>query len=375
MKKIILILGASYVGLAVTHCLLKNVLKDKGKEYKVVLVCPSSHHYWNMASVRAIIPGQIPDKRLFASISDGLEKYGDSVEFVIGIATKLDITSKSVTISTKDGERDQTYEILIIATGSRAKEDIVLPWYSSTSGYEATRDTLHKYQEAVKNAKTIVIGGGGPTGVELAGEVGFEFGKNKEITLITAGSKLLTTGTPAMSTTADSELRKFDINIIYNTKIIESTSSETGKTTLALSNGKTKTVDLYLPTVGSAPNTNFIPKNYLDEENYLIVDEFFRVKNLPDAWAAGDVTALEPSQYVYAKKQINALVRNLDLKIHGKELVAYKRGPPIFGVTLGRSNATGRLGPINLPSIVLWFAKGRTLGTENLKPLVSGSKF
>lgn len=148
-----------------------------------------------------------------------------------------------------------------------------------------------------------------------------------------------------MSTTADSELRKFDINIIYNTKIIESTSSETGKTTLALSNGKTKTVDLYLPTVGSAPNTNFIPKNYLDEENYLIVDEFFRVKNLPDAWAAGDVTALEPSQYVYAsksstnnfrfflslvidkEKQINALVRNLDLKIHGKELVAYKRGP------------------------------------------------
>lgn len=111
------------------------------------------------------------------------------MEFVIGIATKLDITSKSVTISTKDGERDQTYEILIIATGSRAKEDIVLPWYSSTSGYEATRDTLHKYQEAVKNAKTIVIGGGGPTGVELAGEVGFEFGKNKEITLVCFSSK------------------------------------------------------------------------------------------------------------------------------------------------------------------------------------------
>ena len=52
------------------------------------------------------------------------------------------------------------------------------------NGYEATRDGLHKIQEQVKSAKSIVLGGAGPTGVEAAAELGFEFGKGKETTLV-----------------------------------------------------------------------------------------------------------------------------------------------------------------------------------------------
>lgn len=39
-------------------------------------------------------------------------------------------------------------------------------------------------QAAVKAAKTIVIGGGGATGVETAAELAFEYGLGKEITLV-----------------------------------------------------------------------------------------------------------------------------------------------------------------------------------------------
>lgn len=86
-----------------------------------------------------------------------------------------------MTISTAEGEKKQEYDILVITTGSRTNGDV--PWKPSLSGYEATKDSLHKIQEQVKNAKTIVLGGAGPTGVETAGELGFEYGKTKEITL------------------------------------------------------------------------------------------------------------------------------------------------------------------------------------------------
>lgn len=64
-----------------------------------------------------------------------------------------------MTISTASGERQQTYDILVLATGSRANGDV--PWKSSLAGYEATRDGLHKFQVQVKAAKSIVIGGAG----------------------------------------------------------------------------------------------------------------------------------------------------------------------------------------------------------------------
>lgn len=76
-----------------------------------------------------------------------------------------------VTISTASGEREQAYDILVLATGSRAIGDV--PWKASLAGYEATRDGLHKVQKQVKAAKSIVIGGAG----ELANFSGFGNGR------------------------------------------------------------------------------------------------------------------------------------------------------------------------------------------------------
>jgi NADH dehydrogenase FAD-containing subunit len=58
-----------------------------------------------------------------------------------------------------------------------------MPWKASGSHKEFV-DVLHSYQAKVKKAKSIVIGGAGVTGVETAGELGFEYGKTKEITLV-----------------------------------------------------------------------------------------------------------------------------------------------------------------------------------------------
>ncbi|KAI9645685.1 hypothetical protein NHQ30_006427 [Ciborinia camelliae] len=121
---------------------------------------------------------------MFAEIAPGFSKYPtESFEFVLGTATTMDPATKSVTIEAFAGpESIQTYDILVIATGSHTIGEV--PWKGAPSGYEQTKEVLHKFREKVGSAKSIVVGGAGPTGVETAGELGFEYGNTKEIILV-----------------------------------------------------------------------------------------------------------------------------------------------------------------------------------------------
>ncbi|PSS25761.1 hypothetical protein M430DRAFT_33354 [Amorphotheca resinae ATCC 22711] len=375
MSKTILILGASYAGLATAHILLKKTLPTL-KDYKVVLVSPTTHMYWNLASPRAIVPGQFGDEKVFGDIESGFKKYpAGSFEFIVGTASSLDPETKAVSITTAAGETRQAYDVLVLATGTRTIGD--LPWKSSVKGYEATKEILHKYRDQVKTAKSIVLGGGGPTGAETAGELGFEFRKSKEITLITSAPELCADSLPVnIAKVAEKELQKLHVKIVKGVKITGVKPTEDGKTELTLDNGETKITDLYLPTVGVLPNSEYVPKALLNEKGYVIVDQHLRVKNATDIWAAGDIIDIEPSQLVYCEKQATALAKNLDLTLKGKEPVPYKTGGDrVLGLTLGRSKATGRAGNKKIPSFIIWFLKGRTLGTQNLPAYISGSKF
>ena len=264
-------------------------------------------------------------KQVFQEIQPGFKHYPrSSFELIVGAASALDTTAKTVTITTASGESSQPYDILVIATGTRAQGD--LPWKASLGGYQATKDALHKYREQVKGAKSIVIAGGGPTGVEAIGELGYEFGKSKEITLITAAPELCDDCLPVnIARGAEKELRKLGVKIIKGVKVT-STATADGKTELVLDNGEKKLVDLYLPTVGLIPNNEFIPKTLLDNQGYVIVDEFLRVKGVENVWAVGDISNADPSQFVYLQKQVPAATKNLDLVIKGKQPLAYKTG-------------------------------------------------
>jgi NADH dehydrogenase FAD-containing subunit len=163
----------------------------------------------------------------------------------------------------------------------------------------------------------------GATGVETAAELGFEFGKNKEITLvrlrsphlhessrtnkiqITNGSQLLVGAPAPVARFAENELKKLHVKTIKETKITSINTTPSSKTELTLSNGDKMVVDLYLPTIGVIPNTEYVPKNLLNGKGDVMVDQFLRVKNAPDVWAAGDVVDCQPSQFVYAGTSSN----------------------------------------------------------------------
>lgn len=179
MKNIV-ILGGSFAGVSTAHRILKQTAKTG--PFKITLVSPDTHFYWNVASPRALVPGQLTDDKLFQPLAAGFAQYpSDRFELIVGSAENVNVDAKQVEISGVVGKRTLDYDFLILGTGSNTKGDTPVKSLGST---EATKDALHHFQACVEKAKTIVIAGAGATGVEIAGEIGFEYGPNKEIILV-----------------------------------------------------------------------------------------------------------------------------------------------------------------------------------------------
>ncbi|KAL1851185.1 hypothetical protein Plec18167_001954 [Paecilomyces lecythidis] len=371
MTRTIVILGASLSGLAIAHKLLKHTYPQV-KDIKVVLVNPSDQLYWNLASVRYIVPGQFKDEDLFHPFLPGFERYPkESFEFIQGSAEKVDPSSNTVVVS---GGQTIHYEYLVVATGASYKND--MPW-KPLKDYQTTVDSVHEIQKKVDAAKTIVIGGGGATGSEVAGEIAYEYHKKgKQVTIVTANKHLVPSLPEYISEIAEKELVRLDVKIIRNTKITDASSTADGKTKLTLStNEPDLVVDLYLPTVGEKANTHFLPLSLVNESGDVLVDEFLRVRTTSNVWAAGDVTGLESKQAKYAEEQALHLAQNLDNVLQGKEPIPYgANSMRALAVTLGRCKGTGIAGRFRIPSIAVWLLKGRYLGSDKLKSIANGDR-
>lgn len=180
MTRTIVILGSSYAGIEVAHHILKHT-NPVVKDLKVVLVNPSTHFFWNMGAVRAIIPGQVEDDAILKEIPGAFNYAKESFEFVVGSAESVDTERKIVSITTFGESRTQFYDVLVITTGSKTVGQV--PWKAFGS-VDDLKAALRETREKIKNAKTIVVGGGGSTGVEMAGELGTAFGATKDIKLV-----------------------------------------------------------------------------------------------------------------------------------------------------------------------------------------------
>lgn len=182
MKNIVIV-GGSHAGIATTHRIFQKAAKTPTVQpFKVTLVSRDSHFYWNLAAPRAAIAGNIADDELFQSIPEGFEKYGEQFEFILGTATSVNFEKKTLCIKASSGlEERLEYDSLILATGAHTKEDMP---FKSRGSTESTKEALHQLQRGIAEARTIVLAGAGPTGVELAGELASAFGNKKKIVLV-----------------------------------------------------------------------------------------------------------------------------------------------------------------------------------------------
>lgn len=377
MAKTVVILGGSYAGLQIAHYLLKQKIPD----VKVILVSKSSHFYWNMASVRAIVPGQITDEQLFQPLAAALGRYpADSYELIVGSADKVDTSARTALVSPsplQDGAppppRTLTYDQLVVATGSRSTTSSV-PWKVLDS-HDETVASLGAARERVLTANHIVVAGAGATGVEVAGELGFEYGGVKEVHLLSGGPTLL--DGDSVGPAARAELEKLRVRVRLDARVAGARELPGGRTEVTLVGGETIETDLYLPTMGMQANSEMMDPRYLGEKGYVEVDDFYRVKGVEGeggVWALGDVVSSPRAGFVYTQKQAAGVGKNVELALHGKNPQKVKLMPiDIIACAVGRSRGAGRMGSVKMPSLMVWLAKGKTLGIQRLPGYIDGS--
>lgn len=384
MSKNVVILGAGWAGLPLAHKLLKYTLPKAKEGLKVILVSPNSHFYWNVAAVRGVIRGAIPDEQLFLPIEPGFAQYSaENFEFVLGKAESLDPERNTIEVARNDGiQRSLSYDQLVIATGSHIRSNLPL---KPIGTHEETLAALHSLQKQVDAAKSIVVTGAGPTAVETVGELAAAYGGKKDITLIISGEHVLQAShvLPSVSQIVERDLQKLGVKLVHNTEVkgVQTNAKEVedvaAQTTLTLSNGSTLVADLYLPLFGVQMNTSFVPTSLLDSAGNLVLDKTMCVVGTNNVWGIGDVGNLEAKQLTVTDAQIIHLSGALDSVLTGEggQVKQYKpSGKTMIFITMGKKYATGQIGGWRLWGWIVSYVKGRMLFVDTAPAYVGGKQ-
>ncbi|KAF2848782.1 FAD/NAD(P)-binding domain-containing protein [Plenodomus tracheiphilus IPT5] len=381
----IVILGGSFAGIGAAHYALRHVIpklpKKQGVSYNVIMVNPSTDMYWRIAAPRAAVSKEMmPPSKTFYPIAPAFSYAASQFKLVQGSATHIDPAGQTVSVTTPTGEQQTIpYAALVVATGFTSPS----PLFTQKTDAKALQSVYGEFQSSLKGAKRIVIGGGGPVGVETAGEVSeilngkpgwfapsFPKDPKANITLISGDKKLLPILRASLGQTAETYLNRLGCEVTYNTRVV-STSKTGSKTLVELSNGETINADIYIDATGTRPNTSFLPKEWLNSRNRLACNEkTLRVEHAtagPRIYALGDAASYTRGGVMDMADAIPVAMCNLRT-----DLIAHLTGKAPTGdrhytanlkesqvVPIGTQKGVGAFGGNKLPSQMVWMMKGR----------------
>lgn len=366
----VVIVGAGVAGLVIAHSLLQGV-----PDAKIVLVNPSQTFYWNIASPRILAkPNAFKPEQYLLPIKDAFAQYSaNSFEFVAGTATAINVAAKTVavTLNGSGDSKDLSYDHLVIASGSTnpsatgAVTGTLIPF--KPSNRDDIKQIVEAAQQQIAHAKEIVIGGAGPVGVELAGELAESLGSKASITLISSADRVLPMIKPSASAVGAKKLQEKNVKVITSTKVTgaEASTDGTKSWTVTLDNGKKLSADVYIPTTGAIPNSSFIPAEFLDGNGWVKVNKELRVQSnggsaLP-IYAVGDINTNDLRLSFKATEQAKVAVANIKADILGKgERKSFNQGDSIMMlVPVGETGGTGQLFGMTPFSFMVKFVKGK----------------
>lgn len=367
----VIILGASFGGLSCAHHFLDYTIDklrttNQAPSYRLILIGPSTHIYWNIGAPRALVaPGLIGHEEAFIAIEPGFHRHrGHQFTIIQGTATSMDATNRTITIECSNYEamkrahfiqpkelqktannlrasdlpRIQTlsYHALICCTGTSAHSDLL----SLHGEHLLTADALNKFHTQVGQAHSIVICGGGCSGVEVAGQLAtylnfkhYSFFKTrvknpKQITLITGGDRCLPGLPDKVSLAAEKELKKLGVNIKHNVRVNKTVDwfDQTGATRIEFDDDTSMIADVYVACTGVYPNSSYAPESIKDGKGYILTNnQTMRVDVAGErVYAVGDVASYSQNYVMDVHPAVPVVMHNLlnDLLIHELHLAS-----------------------------------------------------
>ncbi len=301
----IVVVGAGFAG-------IHFIKKLKNKPYQIVLLDENNFHQFPPLFYQVATSGLEPDSIVF-SIRKVFQNYKN---FVFRMAKVKQIVQEQNCLHTDIGIID--YDHLVIATGSTnnfygMNEENSIGLKTIQESLDIRSHILQNLEKAVNTSdleekqqhSTIIIVGGGPAGVEMAGSIAefhrFIYKKDYpdlhlnplKIYLIEAGGKLLSAMTDKSSKDTLKDLEKLDVKVLLNTAV-ESYDGER----VVLSdkqNFKSSTLIWTAGVKGQFPEG--IKPDIVQRGNRLKVNGFNRIENTKNIYAIGDVAYMETETY------------------------------------------------------------------------------
>lgn len=304
-------------------------------------------------------------------------KAGSGHRVIRAHVTAIDTTGGHITLSEPfEGSTQVSYDSLALATGASQPFPM-----RPEDGYDATavEDAFKRTQQAVADAQHVLIIGGGPTGIEMAGEICAQH-PSKKITLVHRNKTLLDERFPRkLAAQLERQLRASDVELLLGDEHVGQPHFGAGSQVVGTKGGKRIEADYVFLAIGNKPRSELIAKaqpSAVTEAGLVRVDENMQVQGLPNVFAIGDVAdAPGWRSLVNAEAEAATVAGNMaavavasNTGARGK-LTKHKPGMRVLIVPLGPKSGSGflelpLLGETITPQFMVAAIKGKTLFTE-----------
>lgn len=376
MHKHIVIVGGGFAGI--------NLAKELSKDavFQITLVDKNNYNFFPpliyQVATGFLEPSSIsyPFRKLFANRKN--------VRFRLGKLLKVVPETKTLILS--NGEL--TYDELIFATGAETNyfgnENIkkhAIPMKTLGDAISMRNILLMRMEEAsvsndpleIEKLLTLVIAGGGPTGVEISGmfaemkhgilkkDYPELAGKGGEIYLVDGGNAVLSPMSEYSQQHTGAALTKLGVKLVLNMHVDDFVDD-----TVVLSDGRRITTRNLIWAAGvTAKIFEGIPATSYGRGKRMLVDEFNQLNGVANIYAIGD-TCLQlgdvkfpeghPQVAQVAIQQGLALAKNLRRRQKGKELKPFSYHDKGSMAIIGSANAVVDLPKpkIHMSGFIAW---------------------
>ncbi|KAI9209417.1 uncharacterized protein BJ171DRAFT_564603 [Polychytrium aggregatum] len=394
----VVIVGAGYAGLGVASTLFKSA----GPQVSITLVSDRNYGLHSVAVPRAMVDPSILDQICFPLTEPGVFRkgwYGGGArgKIVFGRLARVDdgkIAIHKPTTEALNGsaaaqqwdaaETELEYDFLVLALGSNYD----FPFKSTYFAREAFLGQIRQAIEDVKAASKVLVGGGGPVGIEIATEIKAVY-PDKAVTLVHGQKELMeTTGaSEAFRKGLHDKVLQLGVELVLDEKLVASDGSKisyaTGSKTYRTASGTHQfSADVAFSCFGAQPNTQPLKQGHLAEaitdRSLIRVNDAFQVLGHDNIFALGDAADADTLKLSFiAGKQSDAVASNL-LAVINDRLASTKRFVPkndpmpkqsgfIGLVAMGKEKGIGEVAGIVVGDFIVRNLKGRTMLADKLK--------
>lgn len=374
MSKQVVIVGAGFGGLSAAKAL------RGARDVSITLVDRQNHHLFQPLLYQVATAGLNPSE--ISSAVRAATRGQKNLRVLMGEVTSFDYAAQKLVLD--GGRMELPYDYLILAMGGRTSYFGHDDWAKHAPGLKSLQDALtirnrvlYSFEQAerssdkaeIERLTTIVVVGGGPTGVELAGAFAelrrfvlrWDFTninpEKARVILIEGSERLLGAYPEKLSAYALKRLQKMGVEVLFGERVqqIEQEKVTTDKRTIEAAN------ILWAAGVGGSDRAEKVSDDR-DRAGRVMIEPDLRLKGHQNVFAVGDMAHLEeggkilPGVAPVAMQQGKLAGKNVLRAIAGKPLGTFKYFDKGSMATIGRTAAIAETHGITMKGFPAWCA-------------------